>query len=266
MAMADNPISRRNFLYGMVGTGAALTLGRRVVGSGRVEPGVRGAASASPSGTMTFMSWDSAEVMTPAIKAFEARYPQVSVQPSYVPPVTQYISTLEERLLAGTAPDVFIYTDEDEAELNSHHLVRDLSDQPWVKYLATANREFRVNPGGPMGAVGHVLDGRPHLQCGPPSQSRLQPTAGDVGRLPKVVRHPPGHEGIPRVRRCCTAAGCPPDRPHRRLLQEELWEEHRLGALDRQDLVRGCLDGALDGVLRALHAGARVHRLSRPDG
>ena len=56
--------------------------------------------------------------------------------------MTQYISTLEERLLAGTAPDVFIYTDEDEAELNTHHLVRDLSDQPWVKYLASANREF----------------------------------------------------------------------------------------------------------------------------
>ena len=164
MAMAENPISRRNFLYGMVGTGAALTLGRRVVGSGRVEPEVRGAASASPSGTMTFMSWDSAEIMTPAIKAFEARYPQVSVQPSYVPPVTQYISTLEERLLAGTAPDVFIYTDEDEAELNSHHLVRDLSDQPWVKYLATANREF----GQPRRAYGGCRS-----RLGPPVPSTM---------------------------------------------------------------------------------------------
>jgi raffinose/stachyose/melibiose transport system substrate-binding protein len=146
MAMADNPISRRNFLYGMIGTGAAVTIGSRLVGSGRLEAGVADATSA-PSGTLTFMSWDSAEVMTPALKAFEAKYPQVSVQPSYVPPVTQYISTLEERLLAGTAPDVFIYTDEDEAELNSHHLVRDLSDQPWVKDLATANREFASTQG-----------------------------------------------------------------------------------------------------------------------
>jgi raffinose/stachyose/melibiose transport system substrate-binding protein len=145
MAIADNPISRRNFLYGMVGTGAALTIGRRVAASGRLE--VPDAAKSAPSGTLTFMSWDSAEVMTPAIKAFEAQYPKVSVQPSYVPPVTQYISTLEERLLAGTAPDVFIYTDEDEAALNSHHLVRDLSDQPWVKYLATANRDFASTQG-----------------------------------------------------------------------------------------------------------------------
>ena len=50
MAMADNPISRRNFLYGMVGTGAAVTLGRRVVGSGRVEARSADAASSSPSG------------------------------------------------------------------------------------------------------------------------------------------------------------------------------------------------------------------------
>ena len=66
MAMADNPISRRNFLYGMLGTGAAVTVGRRLVGSGQSEAGVADAASSSPSGTLTFMSWDSAEVMTPA--------------------------------------------------------------------------------------------------------------------------------------------------------------------------------------------------------
>ena len=147
MAMSDSPISRRNFLYGMVGAGAAVTIGRGVLGSGRLEARTADAASSSPSGTLTFMSWDSAEVITPTLKAFEARYPQISVQASYVPPVTQYISTLEERLLAGTAPDVFIYTDEDEAELNTHHLVRDLSDQPWVKYLASANREFASTQG-----------------------------------------------------------------------------------------------------------------------
>ena len=147
MAMADSPISRRNFLYGMVGAGAAVTIGRGVLGSGGLEARTADAASSAPSGTLTFMSWDSAEVITPTLKAFEARYPQISLQASYVPPVTQYISTLEERLLAGTAPDVFIYTDEDEAELNTHHLVRDLSDQPWVKYLASANREFASTQG-----------------------------------------------------------------------------------------------------------------------
>ena len=36
MAMADNPISRRNFLYGMIGTGAAVTIGQT---SRRLRPG-----------------------------------------------------------------------------------------------------------------------------------------------------------------------------------------------------------------------------------
>ena len=93
------------------------------------------------------MPWDTEEVLGPTLKAFEAHYPNVSVQASYVPPVAQYISTLEERLLAGTAADVFIYTDEDEAALNAHHFVRDLSDQPWVKYVARGNREFASTRG-----------------------------------------------------------------------------------------------------------------------
>lgn len=143
MAIGERTISRRSFLYGMAGAGAAATIGGPVVRSiGRLDAGVTNVASASLSGTLTFQSWDSATVMAPIIKAFEALHPRVTVDVSYPPPVTQYISTLEERLLAGDAPDVFIYTDEDEAELNAHHFVRDLTDQPWVKYMARANREF----------------------------------------------------------------------------------------------------------------------------
>ena len=135
-------LSRRAFL-GRAAGGAAIA----AVAPSLLRMGPAGAASvanatASVSGTLTFLSWDSEAVIGPTIKAFEALYPNVSVQASYPPPVTQYISTLEERLLAGTAPDVFIYTDEDEAALLAHHDVRDLSDQPWVKYMATANREF----------------------------------------------------------------------------------------------------------------------------
>lgn len=152
MAMGDNAISRRSFLYGMAGAGAAATISGSLVRSiGRLDAGVRDAARASLSGTLTFQSWDSATVMGPVIKAFNALYPRVTVDVSYPPPVTQYISTLEERLLAGDAPDVFIYTDEDQAELNAHHFVRDLTDEPWVKYMAKANRDFVTHDGAVWG-------------------------------------------------------------------------------------------------------------------
>ena len=143
----SSTLSRRAFLGRAAGGAAIAAVAPSLLRMGPAAAAGVANATASVSGTLTFMSWDSAEVITPTLKAFEALYPQVSVQVSYVPPVTQYISTLEERLLAGTAPDVFIYTDEDEAELNAHHLVRDLSDQPWVKYLATANREFASTQG-----------------------------------------------------------------------------------------------------------------------
>ena len=37
------------------------------------------------------------------------------------------------------------------------------------------------------------------------------------------------------------------------------------GALDRQDIVCGRLDGAAHSIFRALHSGARVHCISRSD-
>lgn len=147
MVVADKPISRRNFMCGMLGGAAAAVGAPAVLRTGLLDKELFSSASSSPSGTLTFMPWSTAAVIGPTLKAFQARYPRVTVDASYVPPVTQYISTLEERLLGGTAPDVFIYTDEDEAELNTHHFVRDLTDQPWVKYMAKANREFMSSGG-----------------------------------------------------------------------------------------------------------------------
>src|SRR5579862_8942713 len=135
-------MSRGSFLRGS-GAGAAVAVAGTALWSvGRLQSGRVNAESLAPSGTLTIMPWDSEAVMGPTLKAFQARYPQVSVDASYVPPVTQYISTLEERLLGGTAPDVFIYTDEDEAALLAHQFVRDLTDQPWVQYMAKANQAF----------------------------------------------------------------------------------------------------------------------------
>ncbi len=138
----SKPLSRRTFLTRAAGGAAAAAIAPSLLRIGPAGASSIADTSSSPSGTLTIMPWDTEEVLGPTLKAFAAHYPNVSVQASYVPPVAQYISTLEERLLAGTAADVFIYTDEDEAELNAHHFVRDLSAQPWVKYVAKGNREF----------------------------------------------------------------------------------------------------------------------------
>jgi raffinose/stachyose/melibiose transport system substrate-binding protein len=94
------------------------------------------------------MTWDTTAVMQNAVSLFEKKYPSVTVEMTYTPPVTQYISTLQERLLAGTAADIFIYTAENLAQLNAGHFVMNLADQPWVKYMATANRQYMSADGG----------------------------------------------------------------------------------------------------------------------
>jgi raffinose/stachyose/melibiose transport system substrate-binding protein len=109
------------------------------------------AAQEAPSGTLSFMSWDTPAVMQPVIAAFNKQYPSVNVEISFTPPITQYIATLQERLLAGTAADVFIYTAENKAQLNQGNFVRNLADQPWVKYMANNNLQFMSTPAGVWG-------------------------------------------------------------------------------------------------------------------
>jgi raffinose/stachyose/melibiose transport system substrate-binding protein len=152
---SNRTITRRAFLTGLAGTGAALALaacGTSSSPSGTAKNSESpNARSKTLSGTLTFMSWDDETTMRPVLEAFQKKYPRLTVQTSYVPPVTQYINTLQERLLAGTAPDVFIYTDENRAALNAHHFVRNLSDQPWVSEMADANRAFMSADGGVWG-------------------------------------------------------------------------------------------------------------------
>src|SRR6476469_9824704 len=79
---------------------------------------VAGCSTGGASGKteITFTSWDNETVMAPLIKAFESENPDITVKASYVVPA-DYISTLQTRLLAGTASDVFIINPEDEVEL-----------------------------------------------------------------------------------------------------------------------------------------------------
>jgi raffinose/stachyose/melibiose transport system substrate-binding protein len=62
----------------------------------------------SGKGTVTFLSWDATATMQPIINEFEKENPGIKVVMSYSPPVQTYINTLQKRLLAKTAPDVFI--------------------------------------------------------------------------------------------------------------------------------------------------------------
>lgn len=91
--------------------------------------------------SVSFLSWDNEEVMGPLIDDFEAAHPDVSIDFSYAPPVSEYISTLQTRLGAGTAPDVFLMAAENKSDLIAGEYVVDLTDEPFMSRLADFNKD-----------------------------------------------------------------------------------------------------------------------------
>jgi raffinose/stachyose/melibiose transport system substrate-binding protein len=101
------------------------------------------ATSGGDSGTttLTFFSWDSKEVMEPLIAEFEDQNPDITVDFSNAPPVAEYISALQTRLLSKTAADVFIMASENRTSLMQGGFVKDLTDKPYMSVINDANKE-----------------------------------------------------------------------------------------------------------------------------
>jgi raffinose/stachyose/melibiose transport system substrate-binding protein len=96
---------------------------------------------------LTFFTWDSPELMAPVIEAFEEATPEIRVEVSHAPPVAEYISTLQNRILAGTAADVFVMGSENKTNLIDGEHILDLTDEPYVEVLAPLNKEIRGRDG-----------------------------------------------------------------------------------------------------------------------
>jgi raffinose/stachyose/melibiose transport system substrate-binding protein len=89
-------------------------------------------------GVLTFFSWDNQATMQPLITEFEKENPGITIQFSYAPPVQQYDDTLQKRLLAHQAADVFILGNKTEQVGGGY--VKDLSDLQAVKEVSSFNR------------------------------------------------------------------------------------------------------------------------------
>jgi raffinose/stachyose/melibiose transport system substrate-binding protein len=99
------------------------------------------------SGTLTFFSWDGEQVMSPIIKEFETQNPGITVKFSTAPPVAEYISTLQARILSGTAADVFVVAAENRTNLIDNGAVVDLTDEPFMAKLNQFNKDTYAKDG-----------------------------------------------------------------------------------------------------------------------
>lgn len=108
-----------------------------------------GGTSADGSGELTFFSWDNEDTMKPLIDAFEKENPDITIKFSFAPPVQEYTDTLQKRLLAGQAADVFILGNK--AEQVGGGYVKDLSDLDVLDELSDFNVKMYSYEGKPYG-------------------------------------------------------------------------------------------------------------------
>jgi raffinose/stachyose/melibiose transport system substrate-binding protein len=102
-------------------------------------------------GTLTFLSWDGEETMTPVLEAFEEAHPDITVEASYSPPVAEYIQTLQTRVLSGTAPDVFLIAAENKTNLIDGEHVLDLAGEDFLANVPEFNQQTYGRDGAVYG-------------------------------------------------------------------------------------------------------------------
>lgn len=103
--------------------------------------------------TVSFLSWDNKTTMQPLIQEFEKENPGYKVQFSFAQPVTGYIQKLQTELGSNTAPDVFIITAENKAQIMGGHFAKDLSKEPWISNIAPAAKATYTLDGKIYGAA-----------------------------------------------------------------------------------------------------------------
>ena len=85
------------------------------------------------SGTLSILSWYDETKSEPVINAFKAKYPNVTVDYTYAPPVADYVEKLSTLLYTGSAPDVFYMALENREALTVGGYTMDLSGESYMQ-------------------------------------------------------------------------------------------------------------------------------------
>ena len=104
-----------------------------------------GSGSETTSDGKVKLSWytnENATLMDPVVKEFEKENPDIALDFTSTPTTSEYISTLQTRLVGNQAPDVFVLTSENINQLVANGYAMDLSDEPFIDNLADANKAF----------------------------------------------------------------------------------------------------------------------------
>lgn len=84
------------------------------------------------SGTLSILSWYDETKAAPVIEAFNKKYPNVTIDFQYSPPVADYVEKLSTLLYSGAGPDIFYMALENREDLIKGNYVEDLSKEPYM--------------------------------------------------------------------------------------------------------------------------------------
>lgn len=104
-------------------------------------------AGEKPSGTLTFLSWQNETIMQPILDGFKEKYPDVSIDLIYAPPVQDYIEKFQIMYSTGDLPDVFVTAAENKTEVLDNDIAMDISYLPAFERMSEKNKETYTKDG-----------------------------------------------------------------------------------------------------------------------
>jgi len=89
---------------------------------------------------LSILAWNNEKEMKPVIDGFKAKYPHISFDFQFAPPVTDYIKKLQTMLLSDTTPDIFMIAAENRNEIIDGGYALDLTDEPFMSVMLDSNK------------------------------------------------------------------------------------------------------------------------------
>ncbi|MCM3634229.1 ABC transporter substrate-binding protein [Paenibacillus camelliae] len=96
---------------------------------------------------LSILAWNNEKEMKPVIDGFTEKYPHITFDFQFAPPVTDYIAKLQTMLLSDTAPDIFIIAAENRNEIIDGGYALDLTDEPFMKVMLDSNKPMLSKDG-----------------------------------------------------------------------------------------------------------------------
>ncbi|MGO4695814.1 ABC transporter substrate-binding protein [Paenibacillus sp. 2TAB26] len=96
---------------------------------------------------LSILAWNNEKEMKPVIDGFKEKYPHISFDFQFAPPVKDYIAKLQTMLLSNTAPDIFIIAAENRNEIIDGGYALDLTDEPFMSVMLDSNKPMLSKDG-----------------------------------------------------------------------------------------------------------------------